>query len=363
MKIFLIGKYPEKRNTDEYTKFWLHTMQQKEKNFFYKKLFFKEEPWKTILKIPYLSWLLLIKKPDILHAQYYAEAVGPCFPILLLAAKLRPKLKTILLVHEKPDFLLNHLPNIIKPLYLLFEKITFSLTDHLIVHTHEAKESIMKYYHIKNKKISVLPFPWPEAIEIIEEKTVLKEKNKINEKLIFTIFGRVVPKKGIDIVLPLIKKLRMESRDVGLIIAGPVPKNHQKYFASIKNLIKELSLEEHIHIFDLLSTRQMSEIYKITDISLFAYRSVTQSAVFYTSLAHEAPVLAFAWPGFSEFMNKHPIGYLVPANNELKLLEVMKKAMDNPQQLIEFRKNINSIRNDYSWDKTVEKYQHIYETI
>ncbi|OGY85712.1 MAG: hypothetical protein A2233_03695 [Candidatus Kerfeldbacteria bacterium RIFOXYA2_FULL_38_24] len=363
MKLFLIGKYPEKIDTEIYTKSWLKALAKTHQKYTYKKLHFREQPWLTLGRIPYYFFLLLIKRPDVLHVQYFADVVSPFFPLLICVKFLIPKMRVVYLVHEKPDFLLKHLPAILQKPFLYFEKICFLLADHLIVHTAETKQNIIDNYNLQEEKISVVTHPWNETVKIFDSKETLKKKYGISEKFLFLIFGRVVPKKGHDLILPALQKLRTQGKDAGLIIAGPQPKNHQAYWQNIKIQIEHLKIKKQVHLFGYLTDQQIAEIMKISDVAVFPYRSVTQSGVFFTALSYDVPIIAHNLPGFAEFMQKHQIGLLTPKENPQKLPETMESLLTAPQKITEFKTNIAKLKNEYSWDKTIEKYQKIYEKI
>ncbi len=354
MKLFLIGKYPEKNDTEEYTKCWLKALDKKEADYFYKKLFFKEEPLKTLLRIPYYIILTWVKRPKILHAQYFADVVGPLFPCLLLLKY--PGTKVVLTVHEKPDFLLKALPKYLKPFYLWYERFTLSLANLIITHTEEAKKSLEDNYKLKRIKVSF--FPWYKEVEIAKNKESLKSDYKINQEIIFTIFGRLVPKKGTDLALEPLKKLIDEGYDAGLIIAGPEPDKYKKYHQELDQKIKELSLENRVYKLGFLSTQQVTEVMKMTDISLLLYRSVTQSGVFYTCLPHEVPVICADLPGFSEFMNQNKVGELVDPENSDQVVEAMKKIINNKNNY-----NLKELKEIYSWNRAIEKYEQLYKEL
>ncbi len=363
MKIFLIGKYPEKKDTEEYTKLWLKELTNRSADFIYKKLFFKEEPLKTLLRIPYYLLLFFYCRPQIIHIQYFADAVGPLFPLLLLGAKLLPKSKIILLVHEKPDFLLQALPRGWRKIYLLFEKINFSLADYLITHTAEAKQIIGQQYKLTSKKIEVVPFPWYEPRPVRASLTELKEKYQIKEQFIFTIFGRLVPKKGAELSLKPFQQLLAEGYDCGLILAGLVPTKYNAYQKEINRQIEALGLKNKVHQLGFLTAEQVSEIFKITDASLLLYRQVTQSGAFFTSLGHGVPVIAADLPGFSELMKTKKIGWLVQPENPTLVFQALKEAISQPQLLATYRENIIALKPFYSWKKIVDRYEEIYQKI
>ena len=65
-------------------------------------------------------------------------------------------------------------------------------------------------------------------------------------------------------------------------------------------------------------------------------------------------------PKFKEEMER--ILKLVKENPQ-KLPETMESLLTAPQKITEFKTNIAKLKNEYSWDKTIEKYQKIYEKI
>ena len=122
-------------------------------------------------------------------------------------------------------------------------------------------------------------------------------------------------------------------------------------------------MSNNIYILNFLTTKQITEVMKMTDVNLFAYRSVTQSGVFFTSLAHSVPVIAYDLPGFAEFLNCHEVGLLVDNQNSESFIKAMEVTINNPDQLNKSKENISKYKDRYSWKNTVKIYEKLYQKI
>ena len=91
----------------------------------------------------------------------------------------------------------------------LLDKLIFTVSDLLIVHTQESKKLMETLYGVSESKLRVIPHGSFEKPNFLN-KEECKRKLGLQEKTVITILGFVTPKKGHDLVIPLLPQLDSE---------------------------------------------------------------------------------------------------------------------------------------------------------
>lgn len=149
------------------------------------------------------------------------------------------------------------------------------------------------------------------------ESALSKNKNKT-----FTFFalGRMVPQKGIDILLNAFSKL---NKDAILRIGGD-----GKYLNTYKNLAGKLQIEDKIEWLGELDREQAHHEFQHCDAFVLSSRHESMGLVFAEAMACGKPVIGTICGGPEEFINESN-GYLIEPENELMLTEAMENVIQN----------------------------------
>ena len=157
----------------------------------------------------------------------------------------------------------------------------------------------------------------PNLVDDLYYKPAVRSKNKI-----FTFFslGRMVPQKGMDLLLTAFSKIDKEAI---LRIGGDGDFIH-KY----KRLATKLKIDHKVHwLAEIDKSRALTE-YQSCDAFVLPSRHESMGVVFAEAMACGRPVIATICGGPEEFINAD-CGYLVEPENEKGLLQAMEKMMEN----------------------------------
>ncbi len=170
----------------------------------------------------------------------------------------------------------------------------------------------MKTVNIHN--ISTIP-------NLVDELFFIPSKANVKPKE-FTFFslGRMVPQKGIDILLNAFA--RIESK-VYLRIGGD-----GKYLKQYKKLAKSLALTSKITWLGALDKNQALNEYQNCSAFVLPSRHESMGVVFVEAMACGKPVIGTISGGPEEFINKTN-GYLVSPHDEKELARAMEKMIEN----------------------------------
>ena len=176
----------------------------------------------------------------------------------------------------------------------------------------EASSKKMERFGIKN--LTVIP-------NLIDEdyfKPALRHTK--NEKFTFFSLGRMVPQKGIDILLKAFAKNKL---DVNLRIGGG-----GEYLSSYKKLAIDLGIEKNIEWLGEIDKSVALDEYQNCDAFVLPSRHESMGIVFAEAMACGKPVITTMCGGPEEFINDD-CGYLVEPENEIDLAQAMEKMIEN----------------------------------
>ncbi|WP_419769415.1 MAG: glycosyltransferase family 4 protein [Candidatus Marinarcus sp.] len=196
--------------------------------------------------------------------------------------------------------------------------------------SNSIKEYIQKHYNISSNKITVIPRGIdielfnPNNIDInFTEK--FRDTFALKDKLIVSSVGRITQLKDYETLIKAIAIIKKDIENVVGLIVGGVRSDKENYLNSLKNLIKELNLEENI-IF-VGSQTKIAEIYKLSDVVVSSSkkpesfgRAVAEAIVMNT------PVIATNHGGVKDIILENENGFFFEVGNEYELANNILKA-------------------------------------
>ncbi len=259
-----------------------------------------------------------------------------------------------------PNHKFNFLEGLLWKLCVTYPiKKSLYLVDKFITSYPEEGE-FLKSIRIKSPAISLIP---NGADPIYEKRAPKEDKNKIIDKfkintskpiLFFT--GRHAPNKGIDTVIEIAKKLKIECTIIigGKLLSDDEPKFYLKNFTS-----KFVRL-----IFtDYLTNSEQRAFYDISTLLLFPSKSDTSPLTIIEAMSRGLPVVAFNVGGI-KYLLDNGAGYVVDNFNFEKFFNQVKHNLNNPSNLILKSKNSKKRqKNIFNWKNSGYKTARIYERI
>ena len=220
----------------------------------------------------------------------------------------------------------------------------------IIVHSETSRERLSEYYRAKNRNrenIFFIPFGLFETYKLFDNKDVEEENNNI------LFWGRILPYKGLDVLLRAFVKTLKEIPDAKLVIAG----DGETGIISLKR--------ENYELYNrLLSTGEIIELNKRAAVIICPYLSASQSGIPMTTFLFAKPIIASNVGGFKEMIEDGKTGILVEKNNPEQLTEAIVNLLKNRKLRKQMNKNIiekyEDDSSELSWKKIAEKTMNIY---
>jgi glycosyltransferase involved in cell wall biosynthesis len=298
-----------------------------------------KNPLTVILRVLALRKILKMLSPDVLHVRSRTPAW------IVFFANKSHHVKVVSTVHG-----FNSVS--------AYSKI-MTQTDKVICVSESIKEYIQRHYDAKEEKITIIP----RGIDLIKfnpeniDKIFISEFKKkfdLNDKFIISSVGRITQLKDLETFIKAVALVGQKiPNTIGLIVGG-VRTDKQKYFQSLKILVKSYL----VNIIFAGSQEKVAEIYSLSDVVVSTSkkpesfgRSVAEA------LALNTPVIATNHGGVKDIIIENENGYFVAIGNEKEFAEKIIKAKD-----LHFD-GYNYIKNNFSLEQMVEKTVAVYKSL
>lgn len=302
----------------------------------------------------------LNSKCNILHVQFNTDLFGKLWKInglyiylyYLLAKLAGPAIITT--VHDVPDISEYRL---LSRIYLKFLHLpVFMLSRYIIVHTQEAKQ-LLSEYGLSRSKIRIIPIGIDTNVSIINPADC-KKRLGLNGKTVLFMWGFIRASKRYEDIINILPSL---DEDIVFLIAGPVRPWCQKYVSYLKELTNKLCLEKRI-IFDtrMVPNEEIPVYFGASDIILFPYADITQSAALSQAFAYLKPVLASNIPSFNAIKKKWNCIEIYQLRNKSELISKIKLLLTNKPSRKSLIRNTKRLLDATNWRQIAKQTCSIY---
>ena len=312
-----------------------------------------------------LSLLSTIKqnKADILHLHwldhFFLLRVGKLksffkltlFIFQLLILKLTGT-KIIWTVHNIKNHKNKHLE-----LDRLGAILVSKIADGLIVHSHTAKDEIIKAFHLRgDEKIFVVPHG--NYIDIYENNiSQLEARKKLNipeSSLVLLFFGLIHPYKGVIELSKAFKQLNFE--DIRLSIAGK-PCNDEL----AEQIIKEVKDNEKIIFIPGLVPNEELQIYmNAADVVTLPYKQFLTSGAVILAMSFGKACIAPRKGYISEVLDDRG-AFLYDPDCKDGLLEALNSAVQKRENLSQMGEHNYQLASQWNWRYVAEQTLNVYQ--
>jgi glycosyltransferase involved in cell wall biosynthesis len=233
--------------------------------------------------------------------------------------------------------------------------------DAVICVSNSIKEYIQKNYQTPQSKITVIPRGID--LEVFNPQNIdtnfineFKEKYHLKDKFIISSVGRVTQLKDYETFIKAINLLKKKIPSLKALIVGGTRSDKEDYLNSLKNLIKELNLEDNI-IFTG-SQNKIAEIYALSNVVVSSSkkpesfgRSVAEA------IALNTPVVATNHGGVKDIIIENKNGFFFEVGDDEELSNKIFKAKE-----LSFD-GYNYISYTFSLENMLEKTIEVYKKL
>ena len=202
----------------------------------------------------------------------------------------------------------------------------------------------------------------------LKKRNQLKKKYKLKNDLpIFITLGRNHPKKKLDFILKLVKRMSLGKKQFKFLIVG-------QGVAKLQEKVNLYNISEHIILIDT-SNEIYDEINDFPPLKIIEYLSISDFFVFPSilesfgvvlieAMAAGLPTIANNVPGCRDIILDNKTGFLSKKNNDINTyLEKINLLMNNISLVRKMKKRCFVESRKYDWEKICKEYLKLYKKI
>ena len=191
----------------------------------------------------------------------------------------------------------------------------------------------------------------------VDDAFLQKYSIPVGSDIILTL-ARIIKRKAHDDVIKAMPDILTEFPKAHYIIAGPHRKK-DSYLHYLKQLTKELSVENHVTFIDFIPEEDLKKIYSASKVYVMASRTLHETGdsegfgiTFLEANACGCPVIGSYEGGIPDAVENEINGLLVPSDSPNDISKSIKKLFSNE----DYRKNIAKmgmarVSEKFTWEK------------
>ena len=205
---------------------------------------------------------------------------------------------------------------------------------------------------------NLFPVPPSARLSALRQHLSIPENN-----LIVFALGRIVLKKGFDILIQALSSVREKVPNVTLVIGGDGTDLER-----LKTLAEEFSVSESIRFPGTVSRTDVPAYFHLCDIftlpAIFDPKGNVDGCpnVILEAMACGKPVVASGISGIPVVVKDNETGILVEEKNVTQLVQALVALLtDKPKRKQFGRAGQQRILNELTWDKVIEQIKDVYQ--
>lgn len=238
---------------------------------------------------------------------------------------------------------------------LLLERKIVEKNCKLIIAVSEGtKREILRYYNVSEEKIVVIP----NGVNLEEFKPDEKKRKKIREKygigdneIVLMFAGHEFERKGLRFIIEALSMIKEDN--IRLLIIGRG--NPTQYV----ELARNLNVKDKIIFAGFVE--DVTEHYAASDIFVFPTAYEAFSLATLEAAASGLPILATKVNGTEELIEEGYNGFFIKRDPK-DIAEKIEILFDDTLRR-EISRNARRTAEKYSWDKIVDRYVEVYESV
>lgn len=224
--------------------------------------------------------------------------------------------------------------------------------DRVIVCSRAMKSEIIGQWKTPSPKILVVPNGVDPA-RVNAGQGTPRGYQEGHRWLLF--FGRLVPEKGIDLLLQAMVEVLKTYPDVRLAVLGSGP-----YRKDLEGEAERLEITKQVSFLGFARQPQRNLWLAYSQAALFPSRYEPFGIAALEAMAAGVPVIAAQVGGMADFIVDEKNGLLVPPDHPLALADAIIRVLSDPawaESLVE--QALSDVRH-YSWDQIARRTEHTY---
>ena len=243
---------------------------------------------------------------------------------------------------------------------ILAKKILAS-ADKIITNSNFTRH-VVESFGISTDKI-ITAYPCPNPMAGPNELDIIKMRNAHNfhDKKILLTVGRLVERKGHDMVLQSLPNIIKKYENLVYVIAGNGPS-----LENLKSMVRNLGLEKNVEFITSANNNDISILYELCDIFIMASRRLANNdyegfgIVYLEANSFFKPVIAGKSGGVTEAVQDKINGLLVDPENQDEISFAILHLLDNPHYAhVLGMQGMDLVKRNFQWWEQAQKIKNI----
>jgi glycosyltransferase involved in cell wall biosynthesis len=296
---------------------------------------------------------VLARRHDLVHMHL------PQWEASFVAALVRGVLRRPVVITYHCDITLPRFPlsHLFDAAIALSHRTAGALADRVVGYTEDyANHS--PFLRSVRSKLSIVypPVPAPSACQ---RPLGLREKHGLQDQRLVAFAARFAADKGIDYLLRAVPLVCRELPDTKFVLAGEYESViGEKTYHLVQQLLEEN--REHVILLGTLPMESMHSFFSECDLLVVSSINSTESfgLVQVEAMLNGTPVVSTSLPGVRVPIQVTGMGELVPPSDERALAEGIVRVLCHKEEYVKPRAFIENL---FSFEKTVDFYERLYE--
>lgn len=215
--------------------------------------------------------------------------------------------------------------------------------------------SLLQDDGVSKQKIHVVGNGTDPEVYYPQKTGILRQNLQLDNKKVILTICRLVPRKGIDLVLKALKSIKEQRQDVVYLIGGTGPDEQR-----LRSLVSELELDDDVQFLGRIPDDKMAAYYSLGNVFVMPARNDPPDVegfgiVFLEANACETAVIGSNTGGIPDAVIHGETGYLIEENNLNQLTDFLTRLLTDEELARKMgRKGRKRILNEATWDHVAE---------
>jgi len=231
-------------------------------------------------------------------------------------------------------------------------------SDRIIVVSYFLKDLAQKI-GMSEEKIKVIY----NSIDFLDIRPSLLDREELKQKLglrgkILLTNARLVPWKGIDMLIEIMPDLIKKYNQINLVIISKGPER-----SNLEKLSQQLNLEKKVFFVGRVSRQQVVDYLTIADLFVLNTNYEGMSHCLLEAMKVGRPIITTRAGGNPETIKDKETGLLVDYRDKEQWLKAISLILDNPVLAEKLVKQAKEDLKRFSWPKLIQKTISVFESL
>jgi len=289
-----------------------------------------------------IAWLLARKKIDVIHTHnYFAWFYGGVASLMVPGCKHVHTQHADIIVEKKH-------PSIIRWLLARIPCAVVAVSE-------QVKSSLAKDQYVKRTtKVEVI-VNGVDISKFIKSTTEERKTKELNGVVKIGIVARLSQEKNHGFLIKCFSKLLAQNKNVQLIMVGDGPLRE-----NLENMVKSYNIGKYVQFIG--QTNKVPAILNSFDIFVLPSKTEGLSIAILEAMASSLPIVATDVGGNRSLVESEVTGFLVEKDNEDKLVEAIKKLVENASLRCRLgEQGRKMVEEKFTLEEMTNRYQDLYD--